>query len=80
VLRLTAAALTQIRKAKSDRKLSMKAEVSRAEIRASQPELVLVESALPDLKAAGRVADVILIPAEHGSSVPPIGIVVTCAL
>jgi valyl-tRNA synthetase len=80
VLRLTAAALGQIRKAKSDRKLSMKAEVPRAEIRGSARELALVESALPDLKAAGRVAEVILIPAEHGSSVPPIGIVVTCAL
>ena len=80
VLRLTGAALGQIRKAKSDRKLSMKAEVSRAEIRATAPELALVESALPDLKAAGRLAEVLLIPTEHGSSVPPIGLVVSCAL
>ncbi|GIJ70266.1 valine--tRNA ligase [Virgisporangium ochraceum] len=80
VLRLTAAALGQIRKAKSDRKLSMKAEVPRAEIRATAAELALVESALPDLKAAGRVAEVILIPAEHGSSVPPISLMVSCAL
>jgi valyl-tRNA synthetase len=80
VLRLTAAALGQIRKAKSDRKMSMKAEVPRAEIRATAAELTLVESALPDLRAAGRVAEVILIPVEHGSSVPPIGLMVSCAL
>jgi valyl-tRNA synthetase len=80
VLRLVGAALGQIRKAKSDRKLSMKAEVPRAEIRGSAAELTLVESALSDLTAAGRLAEVILIPAEHGSSVPPIGLVVSCAL
>jgi valyl-tRNA synthetase len=80
VLRLTSAALGQIRKAKSDRKLSMKAEVPRAEIRGAAEELAQVESALPDLRAAGRLAEVNLVPAEHGSSVPPIGLVVTCAL
>ena len=80
MLRSVAAALGQIRKAKSDRRLSMRAEVPRAEIRGSAAELALVESALSDLKAAGRVAEVVLIPAEHGSSVPPIGLVVSCAL
>ena len=58
----------------------MKAEVPRAEIRATDAELALVESALPDLKAAGRITEVLLVPAEHGSSVPPIGLMVSCAL
>jgi valyl-tRNA synthetase len=80
ILRLTAVALGQIRKAKSDRKLSMRAEVPRAEIRGSAAELALLESGLPDLRAAGRVADVVLIPGGGAPSVPSIGIVVTCAL
>jgi valyl-tRNA synthetase len=77
---LTSVALGQIRKAKSDRRLSMRAEVSTVEIRGSAADLAVLEAGLPDLKAAGRVAEVILIRTEADSSVPSIGIVVTCVL
>jgi valyl-tRNA synthetase len=77
---LTATALAQIRKAKSDRRLSMRAEVASAEIRGSATDLAVLEAGLSDLTAAGRIAEVILIRTEPDSSVPPIGIVVTCVL
>jgi valyl-tRNA synthetase len=77
---LTSVALGQIRKAKSDRRLSMRTEVPRVEIRGSEADLAVLEAGLPDLKAAGRVAEVILIRTEAASSVPSIGIVVTCVL
>jgi valyl-tRNA synthetase len=77
---LTSAALAQIRRAKSDRRLSMRAEVASAEIRGSAADLAVLEAGLPDLRAAGRLAEVILIRATADSSVPSIGIVVTCVL
>jgi valyl-tRNA synthetase len=75
---LTSAALGQIRKFKSDRRMSMRAELASAEIRGSAADLDVLAAGLPDLRAAGRVAEVILERSEPDSSVPTIGIVVTC--
>jgi len=75
---LTATALGQIRKFKSDRRMSMRAELASAELRGPAADLDVLAAGLPDLKAAGRLAEVILIRTEPDSSVPTIGIVVTC--
>jgi valyl-tRNA synthetase len=77
---LTSTALAQIRKFKSDRHMSMRSELARAEIRGSAADLAVLAAGLPDLKAAGRVAEVILISTEADSSVPPIGMMVTCVV
>jgi hypothetical protein len=58
----------------------MRAEVTSTEIRGSAADLALLEPGLADLVAAGHIADMILIPTDHDSTVPPIGIVVTCVL
>ncbi|GAA2585567.1 valine--tRNA ligase [Actinomadura fulvescens] len=62
VLTATAEALRQIRKAKSEAKASMRADVSRAVVRGAEVRRV----AGPDLVAAGRIADLELeeAPAE----------------
>ncbi|MDT5039084.1 MAG: valyl-tRNA synthetase [Actinoplanes sp.] len=62
LLDLAGAALRQIRRAKSDRKLSMKAEVPLAE--ALGPAALLERLAViePDLKSAGRIAKLDMLP------------------
>jgi valyl-tRNA synthetase len=75
---LTATALGQIRKFKTDRRMSMRSALARAEIRGSAADLGVLAAGLPDLRAAGRVAEVILIRTEADSSVPLIGMTVTC--
>ena len=62
LLDLAGEALRQVRRAKSDRKLSMKAEVPLAE--ALGPAALLERLALiePDLKAAGRIAKLDMLP------------------
>jgi valyl-tRNA synthetase len=50
-------ALSAIRGAKSERKLSMRAELERVEIRGPEPAIAQVEQAKADLRAAGRIAD-----------------------
>jgi valyl-tRNA synthetase len=55
VLPKAAAALMLIRKAKSDAKLSMKADIDRAVITAPGGDLAVLESCKQDLMAAGRV-------------------------
>ncbi|QKW37743.1 valine--tRNA ligase [Actinomadura sp. NAK00032] len=62
VLAATGAALRQVRKAKSEAKASMRADVSRAVVRGAE----VAHIARPDLAAAGRIADLTLeaAPAE----------------
>ncbi|MFG1855048.1 valine--tRNA ligase [Actinomadura geliboluensis] len=62
VLAATGEALRQVRKAKSEAKASMRADVSRAVVRGSE----VAHIARPDLAAAGRIADLTLedAPAE----------------
>ncbi|GGQ06315.1 valyl-tRNA synthetase [Actinomadura coerulea] len=56
VLTATGEALRQVRKAKSEARASMRADVSRAVVRGSQ----VARIARPDLAAAGRIADLTL--------------------
>ncbi len=55
VLTAISAALTQIRRAKSDRHLSMRASFASAQVRGPSPELELIRAAADDLRAAGRI-------------------------
>ena len=55
VLTTAAAALAGIRGAKSVAKVGMKTEVAALEVRAGQAQLDLLEQAIDDVKAAGRV-------------------------
>ena len=55
VLRLAGDALSQVRRAKSSRKLSMRAEVGFAEAIAPTPQAGLLRAAADDLAAAGRI-------------------------
>ncbi|MBC7594289.1 MAG: valine--tRNA ligase [Kineosporiaceae bacterium] len=65
VLTTAAAALAGIRGAKSVAKVGMKTEVAALEVRAGQAQLDLLERAIDDVKAAGRVVGpVTLIPDE----------------
>jgi valyl-tRNA synthetase len=64
VLATTAAALGGVRRAKSERSLSMRAPVVTAEIRAPAAVLAHLEAAAADLRAAGRIADLDLTPGE----------------
>jgi valyl-tRNA synthetase len=57
-------ALSAIRGAKSERKLSMRAELERVEITGSEPELAQLEQAKADLSAAGRIVTLDLHPGE----------------
>ncbi|QFG20869.1 valine--tRNA ligase [Actinomadura sp. WMMB 499] len=56
VLAATGAALRQVRKAKSEARASMRADVSRAVVRGSE----VLRISRPDLAAAGRIADLTL--------------------
>ncbi len=56
-LQATSVALSGVRKAKSDAKLSMRTDIAAAVVRGPQRLVDLVESAAPDLRAAGRVRE-----------------------
>jgi valyl-tRNA synthetase len=64
VLTATAAALGGVRRAKSGRSLSMRAEVTRAVVCAPAAVLAHVAAAAADLRAAGRIATLELAEAE----------------
>jgi valyl-tRNA synthetase len=57
-------ALTAVRKAKSDAKQSMRAEVTSAVVSGPAAQLSLVELAAADLKAAGRISSLTTEPSE----------------
>jgi len=56
-LKATSVALSGVRRAKSDAKLSMRADITSVVVRGPQRLLDLVELAAPDLRAAGRVGE-----------------------
>jgi valyl-tRNA synthetase len=72
LLDLVSDALAQVRRAKSARKDSMRAEIGLATVRAPAPALALVARAESDLRAAGRIAKLDLV------EVPTGGLTVTC--
>jgi valyl-tRNA synthetase len=61
ILAATAEALRQIRRAKSERNLSMRTEVAQAVIRGPVEDLDRIDAAGKDLRAAGRLAEVIFV-------------------
>jgi valyl-tRNA synthetase len=65
LLPLASGALFGTRKAKSDAKASMKAEVLSANLVAPKEVLPRLELLAPDLKAAGRIAELVLVPGEE---------------
>jgi valyl-tRNA synthetase len=73
VLAVTSAALHQVRRAKSDRRLSMKAAVPFAEVLGPATELDLLTLAERDLRAAGGIGRLDLLPGRTDS------LVIACA-
>ena len=73
VLAVASEALHQVRRAKSDRRLSMKAPVPLAEVLGPAPELDLLSLAEPDLRAAGGIGRLDLLPGRTDT------LVVACA-
>ena len=57
LLALVGDALSQVRKAKSEAKVSMRTDVATVVISADNDSAALLESAADDLKSAGRIAD-----------------------
>jgi Valyl-tRNA synthetase len=74
VLAAVASALHSVRRAKSERKLSMRAEVRQVEVRGTAATLARLEAAADDLRAAGRIADLRLVPGQDGDD-----LAVTCS-
>ena len=74
VLDVVSSALAQVRRAKSARSQSMRAEVALATVRAPAPALARLARAEADLRAAGRIAKLDLVEVPSG------GLTVTCDL
>ena len=64
VLARTGAALSGVRKAKSDAKASMKAAVTEATVEGSPADIAVIAKARADLAAAGTIGELILVPAS----------------
>ena len=64
-----AAALSGVRKAKSDAKASMRAEVATARISAPAEQLARLGLAAADLRAAGSIVDLVLVEADGALTV-----------
>lgn len=64
VLSVVAAALAGVRKAKSDAKVSMRADVESATVTAPDGQVALVEAARGDLVEAGRIASLTVVAGE----------------
>ena len=67
VLQVAAEVLRQIRKAKSDAKRSVRAEVARVTVRDIGPRLAAVQTVLEDLRSAGNVAELITVELRDGA-------------
>jgi valyl-tRNA synthetase len=67
LLDATALVLAGVRGAKSVAKVSMRAEVSRAEVQGPAGALALVEQAVDDLRAAGRITGEVVFTPRPGS-------------
>jgi valyl-tRNA synthetase len=63
VLSAAASVLHHVRRAKTERRLSMRADVTRADVSAAPALLELVRLAAPDLRSAGRILTLHLEPA-----------------
>src|SRR5665648_439752 len=63
--------LAALRKVKSEAKVSMRTGIVRAEVAVPAAELALVQAAASDVRAAGRVADLVLI-GDHVRDVPAV--------
>jgi valyl-tRNA synthetase len=63
ILDITGQALSGVRKAKSDAKVSMKAAVSEATIEGNPADIEAISQVRADLAAAGSIAELILVPA-----------------
>jgi valyl-tRNA synthetase len=72
VLAVVSNVLSQVRRAKSERKLSMRADVALATVRGSAPALERLARAEQDLRAAGRIAKLDLVAS------PAADLTVTC--
>src|SRR5690606_25560022 len=59
---LAAEAIGAVRRAKSAAHLSMRAEVAALHVRAAEPVLADLEQVLDDVRAAGRVGEVVVDP------------------
>ena len=64
-------ALAALRKVKSEAKVSMRTGIVRAEVAVPTAELALVQEAASDVRAAGRVADLVLL-ADDARDVPTV--------
>ncbi len=64
VLERTGAALSGVRKAKSDAKASMKAAITEATVEGTPADIESIAKARDDLAAAGTIAELILVPAS----------------
>ena len=64
LLALVGEALSQVRKAKSEAKVSMRTEVPTAVVHGGPADVELLSTAADDLKSAGKIADLRLEPAE----------------
>ena len=64
VLATAAAVLGQVRKAKTEAKLSIRAEAARVVVRG--PDEAVVRASEADLRAAGNIADFLFVPAPDG--------------
>jgi valyl-tRNA synthetase len=67
VLQVAAEVLRQIRKAKSDAKRSVRAEVQRVKVRDTGPRLAAVQAVLEDLRSAGNVAELVTTELPDGA-------------
>jgi len=67
LLALMGDALSQVRKAKSEAKVSMRTEVATAVVRGPAPQLHILATATDDLRSAGKIADLRLEPAGDPS-------------
>jgi valyl-tRNA synthetase len=65
-LEVLTAALAVIRRAKSDEKLSMKAEIESAELSVPAEYLVFAENLVGDLKLVGRIMELKITEGEYG--------------
>jgi valyl-tRNA synthetase len=66
LLETVGAALSQLRRAKSERKLSMRAEIRLAEVCGPAAQIALVATCADDLRAAGRIKRLELRPDTGG--------------
>jgi valyl-tRNA synthetase len=67
LLGLVGDALSQVRKAKSEAKVSMRTDVAVTAIRGADDDLTLLSTAADDLRSAGRIAELTFEPSSDGS-------------